>query len=249
VGVFRGVRAFIGGVGWVVSTPRVWLRATVPVATALLLISLLGWFGIREALAIAHRALGQGTGADILAVLLSLAAVVLAIVIGVSLAQPLSGWALAGIVRMQERDLGVDHGREPPLIPATLSSLGSALLGLGVGVPLIVGLTLAAWVFPPDAVVTVPSKFVVAACLLAWDLLDYPLSARGLGLAERLKWCGRNFGAVIGFGLAALAFFAIPGLGLVALPCGVAGAVRLVGSDLERLRDPSATRSTSPPRS
>jgi CysZ protein len=199
-------------------------------ATAVLLIALSGWFGVHGALAIAHRALGQSTGADFLAVLLSLAAVVLAIVIGVSLAQPLSGWALAGLVRMQERDLGVVVGREPPLLPTTLSSLASALLGLGVGVPLIVLLTLAAWVFPPDAVVTVPSKFVVAALLLAWDLLDYPLSARGLDLAARLRWCARNFGAVVGFGLSALVVFAIPGLGLLALPCGVAGAVRLVAA-------------------
>jgi CysZ protein len=206
----------------------------VPIVTAVLLIVLCGWFGVRGALAIAHRALGLGTGADFLAVLLSLAAVVLAIVIGVSLAQPLSGWALAGIVRMQERDLGLAQGSEPPLVPATLSSLGSAMLGLGVGVPVILLLTLAAWVFPPDAVVTVPSKFVVAAILLAWDLLDYPLSARGLDLAARLRWCARNFGAVVGFGLTALLVFAVPGLGLVALPCGVAGAARLVASTKPR---------------
>jgi uncharacterized protein involved in cysteine biosynthesis len=66
--------------------------------------------------------------------------------------------------------------------------------------------------------------------LLAWDLLDYPLSSRGLGLAARLRWCVRNLGAVVGFGLAALVVFAIPGVGLVALPCGVAGAVRLVAA-------------------
>jgi CysZ protein len=234
MGFFRGASAFFGGVRWVVTTPRVWLRATIPITTAVVLITLCAVFGIRGALALAHRALGQGMGADFLAVLFSLAALVLAIVIGVSLAQPLSGWALAGIVRMQERDLGLAHEREPPLLPATFASLASALLGLGVGVPLIAALTLAGWVFPPDAVVTVPSKIVVAAVLLAWDLLDYPLSSRGLGLTDRLKWCGRNLGAVVGFGLAALAFFAIPGLGLVALPCGVAGAVRLVAAGKAR---------------
>ena len=68
---------------------------------------------------------------------------------------------------------------------------------------------------------------IVAALLLAWDLLDYPLELRGMGVTARFRWCARHFGAVLGFGLAAMLFFAVPGLGLLALPCGVAGATRL----------------------
>jgi len=43
--------------------------------------------------------------------------------------------------------------------------------------------------------VTVPLKIFVAALLVAWDFLDYPLSQRGLGLADRLdttKWIVRS---------------------------------------------------------
>jgi CysZ protein len=110
----------------------------------------------------------------------------------------------------------------------TLGSLGSAMLGLAVGVPLIALLTIAAWLFPPSAFVTVPLKVVVAAVVLAWDLLDYPFALRKGGVVTRLKWCAQNLGALLGFGLAALLLFAVPGVGLIALPCGVAGAVRLV---------------------
>jgi CysZ protein len=200
-------------------------------ATALVLIAAFGVLGVRGAMTVAHRALGDGLGAGFVGLLLACAAVVLAIVIGVSLAQPLSGWALDGIVRAQERELGVAPVEKPPFLATLLGSLGSALLGLAVGVPLIALLTLAAWVFPPAALVTVPLKVVVAAVLLAWDLLDYPLALHGVGVVARLKWCAHHFGAVVGFGLAALLLFAVPGFGLLALPCGVAGAVRLVVRD------------------
>jgi len=231
VGLFRGVAAFFGGVAWVVTTPRIWPRASVPMATALVLIASLGVLGVREAMSVTHRALGDGFGAGFVSVLLAVAALVLALVIGVALAQPLSGWALEGIMRAQERDLGVVPAPRPPLLATMVGSLGSSVLGLAVGVPLIVLLTLAGWLFPPAAVVTIPLKVTIAALSLAWDLLDYPLASHGLGVGARLRWCTHNadnFGALVGFGLAALLLFAVPGVGLLALPCGVAGAVRLV---------------------
>ncbi|MGO9833442.1 MAG: EI24 domain-containing protein [Polyangiaceae bacterium] len=234
VGFFRGMAAFVGGVGWIASTPRLWLRAAAPMATALVLVGAFGVLGVRGAMSIAHRALGDGLGAGFVGMLLAFAAVVLAIVMGVSLAQPLSGWALDGIVRAQERELGSAPATKPPLLASMLGSLASALLGLAVGVPLIVMLTLAAWVVPPAGLVTVPLKLVVAAVLLAWDLLDYPLALHGLGVVARLKWCAHHFSAVVGFGLAALLLFAVPGFGLLALPCGVAGAVRLVADRAPR---------------
>ncbi|HEX4447251.1 MAG TPA: EI24 domain-containing protein [Polyangiaceae bacterium] len=228
VGFFGGAAALFGGVGWVATTPRIWPRALVPVATALVLIAGLGYCGHRVATDIAHRFFGDGTVAGLAGVLLTLVAVVLAIVIAAALAQPLSGWALDGIVRAQERELGVAPAPAPPFFKAMLASLASGLLGLAVGVPIVSLLTILGWLFPPAVVVTVPLKVAIAGVLLAWDLLDYPLAARDFGVGARLKWCASHPGAVLGFGLAALAVFAVPGLGLVALPGGAAGAVRLV---------------------
>jgi hypothetical protein len=167
-------------------------------ATALVLVGAFGALGVRGALSVAHLAMGDGLGAEFVGVLLALTAVVLAIVMGVSMAQPLSGWALDGIVRAQERELDVAPAAKPPWLATMLGSLASALLGLAVGVPLIVVLTLAAWAFPPAVLITVPLKAVVAALLLAWDLLDYPLALHGVGVVARLKWCAHHFGAVLG---------------------------------------------------
>jgi CysZ protein len=233
VGLLRGVAAFLGGVSWVVTTPRIWPRAIVPIATALVLVAALGVLGVHGAMTVTRRALGEGLGAEFVGVLLAITAVVLALVVGVALAQPLSGWALDAIVRTQEQELGIAPAAGPPFLAMMFASLASSLLGLTVGVPIIVLLTLAAWLFPPSAVVTIPVKVVIAALLLAWNLVDYPLASRGAGVGARLRWCGRNFGAFVGFGLAALLLFAVPGLGLIALPCGVAGAVRLVAAGRE----------------
>jgi CysZ protein len=250
MGFLRGIAAFFAGAGWLLSTPRLWARALVPVATALVLIVALGAPGIAGARAFAHGALGGGIGAGLLGVLLAITALLLAIVVGVSLAQPLSGWALDAIVSAQERALGVELAPEPGRLTMVIPSAASALLAVATGVPLLALLTIVGWVFPPAVVVTVPIKVLATALLLAWDLLDYPLARQGLGLRERLRWCARNASSVTGFGLSAVLFFALPGLGLLALPFGVAGATRLANS--RYCTRPRAvtlhTPSTRPPR-
>ena len=49
-----------------------------------------------------------------------------------------------------------------------------------------------------------------------------------LGLRARLRWVGRRFGAFSTFGITWAALLAVPGLVLLLLPMGVAGATRLV---------------------
>jgi CysZ protein len=224
---FLGIAAFFAGAGWLLSTPRLWARALVPVGTALVLVVALGTAGIAGTRALAHSTLGDGIGAGLLSVLLATTAVLLSIVVGVSLAQPLSGWALDAIVSAQERALGIASVPEPGRLKRLIPSVASALLAVATGVPLLALLTIVGWVFPPTAVATLPMKVLVTGFLLAWDLLDYPLARQGIGLRNRLQWCARNASSVIGFGLAALLVFAVPGFGLLALPFGVAGATRL----------------------
>jgi CysZ protein len=234
MGLLRGIGAFFGGVAFVVGTPRLWSRALAPVLTALVLTTALGAIGVWQALALAHRAWGGGFGAALLALALCVAAVLLALVVGVSLAQPLSGWALDGIVRAQQTALGLPLAVERTGPGVTLGSLASALLAVAIGVPIVVVLTAIGWVFPPATIATLPLKVLVAGVLLAWDLLDYPLSLRGMTIGGRVRWCAAHWGAVIGFGLGAELLFAVPGLGLLALPCGVAGAARLVSGTAPR---------------
>jgi CysZ protein len=218
MGFFSGAGSFFQGMAFVVSTPRVWPRAAVPMLVALAVFAGFIALGIFGATRWTH---------GVYVVLLAIPVVLLALVLALTLAQPLSGWALDGIVRAQRRELGLPELPSGGVVAAMLSSLGAALLGLAIGTPLIVLLTVVAWVAPPAVFVTVPLKILVGALMIAWDLVDYPLAMRGTRLGDRLRWAGRNFGAFCGFGLAATAFFAVPGLGLLALPCGVAGAARL----------------------
>jgi CysZ protein len=95
-------------------------------------------------------------------------------------------------------------------------------------VPLFLGLFLISLVFPPAALVTVPLKFLLCGWLLAWNFLDYPLGERGLGAGASLSWMTRHFGAVTAFGAAWALLVIVPGIVLVLLPMGVAGAARLV---------------------
>jgi CysZ protein len=227
MGLFGGMAAFFGGVSFIARTPRLWWRATVPAATALVLAVGLGFAGAHFALAWTHRVFGEGVGEKLLAVVSVSVVVLLAIVLAVSVAQPLSGWALDGIVRAQVRALGDEPIEDPPRFAAMARSAASSLLALAVGVPTIAGLAIVGWLVPPAAIATFPLKVVVTALLLAWDLLDYPLALRGISMGARVGWCARQMGAVLGFGLAATVFFAVPGVGLLALPCGVAGATRL----------------------
>ena len=91
--------------------------------------------------------------------------------------------------------------------------------------------------YPPAVVVTAPLKFLVCSWILAGDFNDYPLGLRGLGVRARLRWVGRHFGAFTGFGALWAVVCFVPGIALVLLPMGVAGATRLLLQD-----DPSGTK-------
>jgi CysZ protein len=234
----RGFFAFFQGVRFVLGTRGVWWRAAIPTLTTLLLTVALGAAGAHFALPWAHRTFGDGIAEELLAVMIMAAIVIASFTVALVLARPLSGWALDGIVREQRRALR--PGEPAPTEtsasgPASVvQSLGPSLLALGAGAPLIVALTAVGWLFPPAAIATVPLDLVVGALLLAWDLLDYPFTLQGMTSATRARWCLRHFGSVLGFGLAASAFFAIPLLGWCALPFGVAGATRLAEQHRDR---------------
>jgi CysZ protein len=106
-------------------------------------------------------------------------------------------------------------------------SLGSLLLTSAFGLPILAVLFLVNFVFPPASVVTVPLKLVTLALLVAWDLCDYPLSLRGVGLRARVRFARRHALALIGFGVCLAAVSLVPFAILLVLPAGVAGAAKL----------------------
>jgi CysZ protein len=234
VGVVGGLNAFGGGIGFVVTTPSVWPYAAVPALMLVLLFTALacgGGYAAYHGFAVAFgEELGAWgrTGRWLAIALTWVVTLLLAALLALALAQPLSGFALEKIVYAQERALTGRVSPPPGFFLSMVRSTKVALVTVFVGVTVIVPLFLVALAFPPAAVVTVPLKFVVAAWLLAWDFIDYPLGVREWGLRARFRWVARNFPAFTVFGLLWASLVVVPGVVLLLLPMGVAGATRLV---------------------
>lgn len=236
LGFFSGVRAVFGGLGFVVSTPSVWGWALVPVVIATLLFGGAGAAALWAGTELSARLVGEAGGAWLtfglwaLRIVLWVVGLLVAFVLAMSLAQPLSGFALEAIAKKQEASLS---GRErawpeQPAVAGFLRSLRVTFTALAVGLPILAVLGAITLLFPPASVVTIPLKFVVTGILAAYDLLDYPFSLRGRGVRDRIGFIRDNFAAVLGFGVTTAALLLVPGMGLLLLPFGVAGAARLV---------------------
>lgn len=244
LGFFAGVRALFGGLGFVVTTPSAWGWAMIPVAVASILFGGTGALAIWGGSELAAHLVGSGGVADAAAattwstvgiwalrILFWAIGLVVAFVVAMSLAQPLSGFALEALSRKQELALGGVAHPDQPLIAGAVRSLRVTLTALLIGLPILGVLALITVLVPPAGVITVPLKFIVTGVLVAYDLLDYPLSLRGRSVGDRIVWIRRNFPAVLGFGVSAAALLLIPGMGLLLLPFGVAGATRMVVMD------------------
>lgn len=239
LGFFAGVRALFGGLGFVVTTPGTWPWATVPVIVATLLFggstALAIWGGGELAAHLVDPAHVVWSWA--LKIVLWVVGVVIGFFVALSLAQPISGFALEAIARRQDRALGGPPWPDQPFVPSTLRSLRVTLTALAVTLPVLALLAVITLIFPPAGVVTVPLKLIVTGLAAAYDLLDYPFSVRGVDVAARIAFMKANFWAVLGFGVSAAALLLVPGMALFLLPFGVAGAARLVA---EAERRPAA---------
>lgn len=232
--VADGAASFGAGARFVVLRPRSWRLAIVPVLVAAALVTALGalgvWGAFRVADDLAHHlgATWEGPFAVVLRLLLALVAVVAAALVGLSLAQPLSGPALEALARELEGELGLPARPEGAFWPSLLRGLRVTFTALLAGVPVLAVLALVDLVVPVAMVVTVPLKALVTALMVSWDLLDYPFSLRQMGVRARLGWMRANLRAVVTFGLLSALGLIVPGLGLLVLPIGVAGATHLV---------------------
>jgi CysZ protein len=231
-GFVAGVAAFFSGIAFIVTSPRVWVFAMVPIVLWLGITA--GFAGLAISLVLPKISLWIGAttwvglvGAWLLKALAVLLALMLAALLGFAFAQPLSGPALNRIVTAVESKLGA------PAWPATslLDDMAKGLKSVGVaslfGLPILLVLFLVNFFFPPAAVVTFPLKVLTVAILIAWDLCDYPLSLRGLPIGARIAFMKRHLGAMLGFGAGLSLISLIPGAVLLVLPAGVAGAARL----------------------
>ncbi|MRG94896.1 EI24 domain-containing protein [Polyangium spumosum] len=234
-GFSAGLKAVLGGYGYLFRTPDLWPLALVPTGIALVLVVVLGIVGVKLApLLVALILKDPGTGAlwTVLGVVLQVLSVVVMLVAALAtsfaLAKPLAGPALERMVRRAEADLGAPTWPEVSFFGDMWRALQSSLVALAFTLPIIVALGVLSLLFAPMSIVAFPLQLAVTALAGAWDLCDCPLSIRGVPVGERIDFVRRNIGAVMGFGfgLALLSF--LPCALLIVLPAGVLGAARLV---------------------
>jgi len=240
-----GLAAPLRGFRFLARRPDLWLLCLVPAAWALLISGAGSAAAIKYLPPFASWLFGTGgswaaqAAISVASFLITALGVLLAVVLGLVLAQPLSNPALERLVRAFELDLGAP---ERPIIPLWRQmgrSAGGVLIGLTFGLPVLLALVVLTTVAPITVWVTTPLKLLVLGMMITWDLMDYPFTVRGWSLPMRARWMRDNLGAVIGFGLSLGIVLIIPCVGVLLLPIGTVGATWLYYERRAALPPPS----------
>lgn len=256
-GFWTGVGTLFGAVRELLSTPQLWRLAVVPVVTLLTLgtvgVALVTWLGVPSVVhAIVtgnvtdgNAAWYQRLGSAALATVVWLVGCALALLLSWIITPVVCSPALEAIVRRVEASLGIAEHPGLSFFESLSCGLRAQLTGLLVLLPLSLGLWLLDLVLPFLAPLLLPIKLLAVGVSLAWNLLDYPLTLRGVPAGQRLRIIRTNLGAVAGFGLVFTALFLVPLAAVALLPLGVIGATRLVW----QMADPTEKNWLSPPKS
>lgn len=235
LGFLGGVAALFEGALFIAQRPRSWPAAAVPLVIAAFIASGLLWISfdwagpalsqwlLPEAESWYARAL-KGAVRWIASIVAAYASILLSAI----LTPPLSAPALEHLVRLQEHEL-----QAPPRPDrGSWFELRAELEAQFVAFALAAPISLAVWVlslmFPPLLPLLAPIHLALASLVVAWNLLGYPLTLRGVRVRARLAAMRRNALGVLGFGAAFAVLSLVPGAALVMLPAGVVGATRLV---------------------
>lgn len=232
--LFDGIVALPAGAWFVASRPRSWPAAAVPalifavLAVAALWLSFdqLGpWLG---ELAFAQpESAWSSLAKSSVRWLGSLLAAYLSVLLSLALTPTLSAPALEHLVRLQEDALGAPPRPRRGFWFELRCELEAQLAAFAVLIPLALAVWLLGLVLPPLLPLVAVLHGVLVSLAVAWNLLGYPLTLRGVRARQRLGLMLRHAPAVLGFGAAFAAVSLIPGAALLLLPAGVVGATRL----------------------
>jgi CysZ protein len=240
VGFWDGLAAPWRGFFFLLTTPRVWLWAMIPMVVFVVLFSGLSGLAIVALPKLVAHWIPSATwylqaGKTMVQILVALLGIILAFFVGLILTQPLSAPALERIVHVYEDHQGLPPKPPVPLLVELWRSTRSALLGC-INLPILLLLTVLELVIPGSSVVIIPLKVFITGLFVSWDLLDYPLGIRSTRISERIVWLTDRKAATVGFGVSLAAVFLIPCAQVLLLPVGVAGATALICKDEEMLR-------------
>lgn len=251
IGFFYGARTLVSAFGRVVRAPGTWPYVLIPTLVfgvlCTLSISLVFLFA-RPALDRALQGLTSVGWLHEILLWVSLAgSALLGVLVALLLTTPLSAPALEHLVRRTEAELGVPERASLGFFREMACGLRAQIAPLAWTVPawfLLLGLDAIA---PFLAPLTVTVRALLAAFGVAWALIDYPLTLRGVPVRTRFALLRRAPGALLGFGGAFALLFWVPGCGLVFLGVGVVGATELLASLATRDPALAATLGMDPP--
>jgi CysZ protein len=250
-GFGAGLISLGGAMKFLAKEPESWPVAIVPTLVFLAISSLgavlgsiwltphvIAWLGLHDATTW-YAAVGRGA----LGVLSFLLSGAVGVVSAFFMTPTLSAPALERLVALQEGALNVAPRREQGWIAEFWCGLKSQVLALAVSVPILLVLAVLQFAVPPAAVILAPLQWLVICLAVAWNLLDTPLTLRGIPASARIGLLLDHRPAILGFGAAFAVLFLIPCLGIVLLPVGAVAATRLVhamtGGQPERLLPPA----------
>ena len=252
-GFWTGVGTLFGAVRMLSSQPGLWRYASIPMTTlfalACLGVGVVTWVGVPEALEALLPDQSEHwydrVGSAALATLLWLVGSALALLAAWLFTPVLCAPALEKLVRRVEDALGVPPFPELSFFASFYCGLRAQVTGLVVLLPVWLSLWVLGLVLPFLAPLLLAAKLLAVALGLAWNLLDYPLTLRGMPARERFVLMRRHWRPVAGFGVTFACLFWIPLAAVGLLPLGVVAATRLVWT----LPDaPSGAPSSSLPR-
>jgi len=233
-GFLSGVMAPFQGFSFILTHPSTWTRALVPafIFTILLLIfaipGMWGMYLFTNHLIHQYTSRWAHYGIYLLRIVLYIVAMFLSLILAFTTAQPLSASALESLVRAQERQLKYPNRPEESFCASVWRGVRVAIISIIASFCIFTVLTLTEFFFPPAVIITTPLKFITTAFIIAYNIIDYPLSLHLFGVRERTPWFKHYIWSTLGFGLAMEVIFLIPGAFFLLLPSGVCGATILV---------------------
>lgn len=233
-GFLAGVMAPFQGFYFILMHPATWSRALVPALIFTLLLfsfAIPGVWGMHRLtthLFLHYKSRWIHIGVWLLRFVLYIVAIFLSLILAFITAQPLSAPALESLVRAQERHLKYPNRPEEGFCSSVWRSIRVAIVSIVVSLCTFIFLTFIELVVPPAVILTVPLKFIATGLILAYDIIDYPLSLHLFGVRERTPWFRHYYWTALGFGLAMEVICLIPGAFFLLLPAGVCGATILV---------------------
>ncbi|CAF0726407.1 unnamed protein product [Adineta ricciae] len=233
-GFFSGIFAPFQGLYFILKHKSTWSRALIPCLIFTLLLFVCAIPGVWGMHILTARLIQRNTsrlarvGIWILRLAAYFIAICLSLIIALLTAQPLSSPALESLVRAQERELKYPIRPEESFCSSVWRSLRIATFSLLISFVIFIVLTSIEFFVPPLIFITTPLKFLTTAWIIAYDIIDYPLSLHLLGVRERTPWFRHYLWATMGFGISIEMMFLIPGAFFLLLPAAVCGATRLV---------------------